>query len=72
MSHERIPVPRAAVERLRELAFIRDRADAEARGLMAGLASALAVPVDQVVGFDDGEEPALLLAPAEPQPPPEP
>lgn len=67
----RVPVPRAAVERLRELNIARDRADVEARGLLAGLTLALAIPVEEVIGWDDGDEPALLLASPDPEPPPE-
>lgn len=59
---DRVVIPRRAAERLRELSTLRERADAEARGLVAGLALALGVEASEVVGVDDGDEPALLLS----------
>ena len=61
MSH--VAIPRAAVERLRELLALRDKADAEARGLMAGLAWGLGLDPERVTGIDDGDEPALVVDP---------
>jgi hypothetical protein len=55
------PIPRAAAERLKALLAIRDKADAEAAGIMAGLAWGLGIDPTTVTGVDDGESPALLL-----------
>ena len=46
---------------MRELLAVRDKADAEARGIMAGLAWGLGLDPDEVTGVDDGDEPALVL-----------
>ena len=58
----RLPLPRAAVERMRELLVIRATADAELAGIQAGIAWASGIPPGDVRGFDDGPEPALLFS----------
>lgn len=58
----RIPVTRRIVDRLRELGRASELAEAEARGILLGLGIA-----GEVTGWDDGDEPALLIA----GPPPE-
>lgn len=57
----RVPIPRAAVERLRALSVTQRAAEAEAGGIVAGIAWALGFDRQRVTGFDDGAEPALLI-----------
>jgi hypothetical protein len=57
----RVSIPRQATERLRELRRIRELADAEAAGILAGLGLALGFDPAQLAGVEDGDEPAVLL-----------
>ena len=59
----RLPVPRAVVVRLAELRETRLAADAEARGILAGLLAGHGIEEREVLGIDDGPEPAILLRP---------
>lgn len=65
---ERVSIPRAAAERLKQLLAIRDKADVEAAGIMAGLAWGLDIDLARIEEVDDGAEPALLLAEEPPEP----
>lgn len=64
---ERVSIPRDAAERLQALLAIRDKADAEASGIMAGLAWGLDIDLTRLMKVDDGAEPALLLADEPPE-----
>lgn len=54
-------ISREAADTLKELAARKARVDADAAQFVVGLAMGLGVKVTDVVGVDDGEEPALLL-----------
>lgn len=67
----RVAIPRAAVERLRELALAAERIELQSAATVHGIMLALNIH-GTVTGFDDGDEPALLLAdPVDAEPPPE-
>ena len=64
MSERRIPIPRSVVARLVELRHIRELADAEAAGLIAGIAAAKRIHDLKSIVVDDTAN--VLILPDQP------
>jgi hypothetical protein len=66
------PVRRPVLERLRALQHQQELAQAEATGILQGLAAALDVDPGTIVGWEDGDTCGVLVQAPDPPPEPEP
>jgi hypothetical protein len=60
VSERTIPVRRATIDRLRDLWKQRDLLDAEAIGILQGIAGAFDLDVARIIGIEDGAEPGVI------------